>query len=165
MTFKTWMYTLPISGLCFWLCPYTVWSLGKISDVVIEFNQIQVCCFVQSLISPQYFPPLLYSEAPQPGSCEAKGSHKLRGRRCNSKAESDQECWTFSSLSCWLLSLLFLGSYLSCLAFKDSISFWFAWNSKEMVIKEISCWIVCPLPFIRGVSSHLHEGCIMWSQK
>lgn len=25
--------------------------------------------------------------------------------------------------------------------------------------------IVCPLPFIRGVSSHLDEGCIMLSQK
>lgn len=165
MTFKPWMYALPISGVCCWLCPYTVWSLGKISAVVIEGNHIQVCCFVQSLISPQCFPSLWYSEAPQPGSCKAKHLHKLRGWHCNSKAESDQACRTFLSLLCWLLSLLFLGSYLSCLAFKDSISFWFVWTSKEMEIKVISCWIVCPLPFIRGVSSHLHEGCITWSQK
>lgn len=157
------MYTLSVSGGWVWLCPYMVWSLGKVSDVVIEGNQIRVRCFVQSLVFPQYFPSLLPSKPPQPGSCEAKPLHKLWVQRCTGKAESDQECWTFSSLSCWLLSLLFLGSYLSCLAFKDSISFWFVWNSKEMEIEVISCWIVCPLPFIRGVSSHLHEGCVSWS--
>lgn len=162
---KTWIYTtLPIYCVCFWLCPYTVWSLGKISDVVTEVNQFKSAVLFSPWSPPSTFHaccirrPLSLASA-RPSVCRNHEGGTATAR------QSDQERWTFLSLSCWLLSLLFLGSYLSCLAFEDSISFWFVWNSKEMEIKVISCWIVCPLHFIRGVSSHLHEGRVMWSQK
>lgn len=36
------------------------------------------------------------TQAPQASFCDAKLLHDLQGHHCNSKAESDQECWMFA---------------------------------------------------------------------
>lgn len=54
------MYTLPISGVCCWLCPYTVWSLGKISDGIIEGKHIRLLfCSVLDLAPVLSIPVVL----------------------------------------------------------------------------------------------------------